>query len=67
MCVLWQIVTILGIVVGSTKKSFVVTVRSQNLVAWERGFKSYWHVYGLQTWVHLCILEERFLCCGSVG
>jgi hypothetical protein len=46
MFVLWHIVTILGIVVGNTKKSFVGAVRSQNLAAWERGFESYWNVYG---------------------
>jgi len=44
--VLWQIVTVLGIVVGSTKKSVVGAVRSQNLAAWERGFESYWNVDG---------------------
>ena len=47
MFVLWQIVTILGIVVGNTRKTFVGAVRSQNLAAWERGFELYWNVYGL--------------------
>jgi hypothetical protein len=46
MFVLWQIVSILRIVLGSTKKSFVGAVRSHNLAAWERGFELYWNVYG---------------------
>lgn len=39
---LWQIVTFLGITIGSTRKSkdFVGDLRSQNVAAWERGLES---------------------------
>jgi len=52
LCLIYKQVCVVAVcnnprhLVGSTKKSFVGAVRGQNLAAWERGFESYWNVYG---------------------